>query len=168
MKRLYSFLIALMLAAPAFAQTLPIPMLKGPLDPSQTLATLNNLLIQLNGVLVPALGATTTSAGTVVNVIALSGGLTGSNATIGLQPGADANAGITINPNGSGNITLFGQADTGVLAFGNQASFIPATSLIACPGVPAGKSAPMGVSTTVTGFTPIKDWLNRVHAWPVC
>ncbi len=166
MKRLCSFLFALMLAAPAVAQTSP-PVAS--FNPSQlqipaTGVDFNTLINRINAILVPALG----SGSGLVNLIGISGGTTGNNAVIGLQPGADANAGIQINPNGSGNIVLFSQYDTGVLQFGSQASFIPTTSLIACPGVPAGKAAPIGVSNTVTGFTPIKDWLNRTHAWPVC
>ncbi len=169
MRRFLAGLAMLMLTAlSAGAQTLPIPLFSGPSDPSQMRTYFNNLILSINAILVPALGATTTSAGTAVNLISLTGGITGSNAVIGLQAGADTNAGITINPNGSGNIVLFSQYDTGVLQFGNQTGFTPATSLIACPGVQAGKAAPLGVSATVTGFTPIKDWLGRVHAWPAC
>ena len=157
-----------MSAAPAFAQTLPMPLLKGPLDPSQTLATLNSLIVQINNVLVPIFGFSTTSAGPVVNTISLLGGVAGANAVIGLQPGTDPSSGITIDPNGSGNIQLFGQSDTGSLKFGNAAAFVPTGTLIACPGVPPGKSAPVGVSTVVTGFVPFKDWLGRSHAWAAC
>jgi len=166
--KLRSILAAMMLAAlpvAALAQTLPIPLF----SPSQlqipaTGTDFNSLIVRINATLQPTL----VSPSGAVNLISLTGGLTGTPAIIGLQPGADSNAGIQINPNGSGNIILFGQADTGVLQFGSQAMFVPATSLIACPGVPAGKSAPMGVSTTVTGFTPIKDWLGRTHSWPTC
>lgn len=168
MKRLFSFLAALTLAAPAFAQTLPFQNLRGPLDPSQTLATLNSLINAMNGVLVPALGASASSAGPSVNVIGMTGGTTGVNANIGLQPGANPNAGITINPNGSGTIQLFGDGDTGTLKFGNQTNFVLAKTLVACPGVPAGSAAPLGVSTVVTGFVPFKDWLGRSHAWAAC
>jgi hypothetical protein len=166
MKRLpYLVLCALMSAAPAFAQTLPMPLLKGPLDPSQTLATLNSLIIQINNVLVPALGPSSSPSGTLVNQISMTGGLTGSPGVIGLQPGADANAGIQINPNGSGNIILFGQGDTGILQFGNQVSFTPTTGLFPAPGVVSGKE-PFGMSDHLTGYWMAKDWLGRSHGTP--
>ena len=171
MKRLFSFLMTLTLStclgAPVFAQGLPVPLLRGPQDPSQTQVVLNNLINQINGVLVPALGATTTPAGTAVNTIALTGGVTGSNAQIGLQPGADANAGIQINPNGSGNIVLFGQGDTGSLQFGNSTAFVPATGFAACPGV-IPNAAPMGVRGTITSYIIVKDWMGNSHGWATC
>lgn len=168
MKRLpYLVLCALMSAAPAFAQTLPMPLLKGPLDPSQTLATLNSLIIQINNVLVPALGPSSSPSGTLVNQISMTGGLTGSPGVIGLQPGADANAGIQINPNGSGNIILFGQSDTGTLQFGSSSSLVTATGFAACPGVVPGKP-PLGVKGTVTSYVIVKDWLGNSHGWATC
>ena len=167
MKRLhYLVLCALMTAAPAFAQTLPMPLLKGPLDPSQTLATLNSLITSINNVLVPALGPSSTPSGTLVNQISMTGGLTGSPGVIGLQPGADANASIQINPNGSGNIILFGQADTGSLQFGNTGAFVKATGLSSCPG--ASKKMPFGVGQTVTGYFMVQDWTGAKHGVPAC
>jgi len=164
MKRLLSLVfLGLAMSSAAFAQ-LPIPVLRGPQDPSQATAVLNNLINQINGILVPSIGGPTGA----VNMLSMTGGLTGQPGVIGFQSGADTNASIQINPNGSGDIILFSQYDTGVLKFANQTMFVPAKSLIACPGVPEGKAAPIGVSNTVTGFTPIKDWLGRSHAWPTC
>ncbi len=167
MKRLYSFLVALMLAAPALAQTLPMPLMRGPLDPSQQLANFNALITTINNVLVPALGQNPTSGGTAVNLIGLTGGQTGSPAVIGLQTGADTNAGIQINPSGSGNIILFGQGDTGVLQFASSSSFVPATGFAACPGVVPNK-APLGVKGTVSSYVIVKDWLGNSHGWATC
>lgn len=168
MKRLLSALIVLMLAAPAGAQTLPIPLVTGPQDVSQMRAIFNTLIGQINAVLVPVFGYSTTPNGTPVNLISLSGGLTGSNATIGLQPGADANAGITINPNGSGNIQLFAQGDTGTLKFGNEGAFVKAYGLGACPGALGLNKQPIGVQPVVTGFLIVKDWLGASHGVPAC
>jgi hypothetical protein len=150
----------------AAAQVLPIPSVPGPYDPSQALATFNTLINQINGVLVPALGATVTSAGTAVNTIALTGGVTGNSAVIGLQPGADANAGILIRPNGSGNLTLLGLSGTGVVQFGNQASFVSAPSLTACST--PGLAAIQGVKSTVQGMLIVKDWLGVARGLQAC
>ncbi len=166
MKRLGVLLIGLILLSTG-AMAAVVPLVRGPQDPGALNQTLNQVIQSINGILSPLTGGTApVVAGS--NSIALNPGVPGQPAQIALQSGGDANAGIQINPNGSGNIILFGQGDTGLLQFANATSFIPATSLIACPGVPAGKGAPIGVSTTVTGFTPIKDWLGRTHAWPTC
>jgi hypothetical protein len=168
MKRLFPTLMALMLAAPAFAQGLPIPLLKGPYDPGAGLQTFNTLIVQLNNVLVPSLGSSTNSSGgALVNQVSLTGGSTGNSATIGLQPGADPNAGISLNPNGSGNIQFFGVGDTGVLQFGNSASFVTATGFAACPGVNPGR-APIGVQGVITSYIIVKDWLGKSHGWATC
>lgn len=145
------------LLPPAGAQTPPIPNF----NPSQlqipaTGADFNTLIRSINAILVPLVPGG--SAG--VNLISLTGGVTGSPAVIGLQSGADANAGIQINPNGSGNIVLFSQTDTGVLQIGNQASFVPANSFVACPGATIGHP-PFGMKGVVSGYFAMKDWLGR-------
>lgn len=161
LSRLTAFVLGCLIAAPAVAQTLPIPSLVGPSDPSQMNATINNLIRQLNNILQPVIS----NAPAAVNLISLAGGTTGNAATIGLQTGADTNAGIQINPNGSGAITLFGQTDTGTLKFGNQASFVTA-GLANAPGIAAGK-APLGMSDHLRGYILMQDWLGRSYGFPV-
>ena len=151
----------------AAAQTLPMPFLQGPQPVPAAVVMFNTLIQQINAVLVPVLGFSPSSGGATVNNISLTGGLTGSPAVIGLQPGADANAGIQINPGASGNIILFGQGDTGVLQFASSASLVPATGFAACPGVVPNK-APLGVQGVVTSYVIVKDWLGNKHGWATC
>lgn len=122
----------------------------------------NNLIQAINAILTPLIP----NVASPVNSISLTAGATGSQAMIGLQTGADTNAGIMINPNGSGNITLFSQLDTGVLQFGNQSSFVKAAGLVACPA--AVKNNPFGVAPVVTGYFLAADWLGVQHAIPGC
>jgi hypothetical protein len=147
--------------ASAAAQTLPIPYLSGPQDPSQMNATINSVIQRINAVLSPVLASGSTS----VNNVAITGGVTGSPLVIGLQTGADANAGITISPNGSGNVKLFSQNGTGVLQFGNQTSFVTA-GLANAPGIVSGK-APLGMSDHLRGYILMQDWLGRSYGFPV-
>ncbi len=163
--KLKSLAAALILAAaPALAASPPIPLFSGPWDPANTGANVNFLITEINAILTPALLAPSGA----VNLISLSGGLTGSPAIIGLQPGADANAGIQINPNGSGNIILFGNGNTGVLQFGNSTSFVPVKGMGACPGVALGAAQPFGVHANIQGYIPMQDWLGRNRYAPVC
>jgi len=170
MRRLHHlvFIGLLLVASPLAAQTLPIPPVTGPQFPLPIMvAPFNTLISQINAVLVPVLG-TTPSSGTTVNNITLTGGATGSNAVIGLQAGADTNAGITIDPNGSGNIQFFGAGDTGVFKMGNSAGFVKTLGFAACPAVANQSKAPLGVQTVVTGYLIVKDWLDQPHGVPAC
>lgn len=155
-------LVGLGFADAAAAQQLPIPMFSGPMDPASMQSDLNGLISQINGVLVPALGPSSTMAGTPVNKVSLTGGLTGNPATIGLQPGADANASIQIKPNGSGNIVL-----AGALQFGIPGSFVATPTLVPCPGRHSG-AAFYGINQTVQGVFLVKDWLGMTRGIPVC
>lgn len=154
----------------AMAQTLPIPLLSGPQDVSQFQATINQqVLAKINAVL----GAAMSMPPGAVNFISLNATPTGQLAAIQLGgTSADANAGIGISPNGSGNIVLFAPTlgepqETGVLQFANNASFAPARGLATCPGVPAGQPV-FNTADHVTGYWIIKDWLGRSHATPAC
>ena len=153
----------------AAAQTLPVPYLQGPQQVPAAIPMVNSLIQQLNAILVPVLGPSTGPGGVaLVNNTALTGGVTGSPAVIGLQPGADANASIQIKPNGTGNIVLFGQGTTaGVLQFASSGSFVPATGFAACPGVIPNK-APLGVQGVVTSYLVVQDWLGNKHGWATC
>jgi len=155
----------LLTANTAAAQsTPPIPTFNAAqLQIPATGADFNTLVQKINAILVPLIPA----APGAVNLISLTGGVTGSPGVIGLQLGADANAGIFINPNGSGNIILFGPGDTGVLQFGNAADFVPATGFASCPGVIPNR-APIGVGGTVSSYVIVKDWLGNSHGWATC
>ena len=157
-----ALILGLGLAAAASAQQPPIPLFTGPVDPAQNRKALNTLVNEINAILLPLLPNTPGA----VNFVALTPATTGNNATIGLGPGADANAGITINPNGSGNIVLFSQFDTGVLQFANVSSFHRAGQLTACPGNSYKRVS--GTAEVVTGHMIIQDWLGRKHGIPVC
>ncbi len=166
MSRIRTILSALILgmgvAATAGAQQPPIPLFSGPVDPASNRRALNTLVNEINAILSPLLPAVSGA----VNFISLTPATTGNNAVIGLVSGADTNAGITINPNGSGNIVLFGQLDTGILQFGNVSSFRTASGLTPCPGNGTARIA--GTSNVVTGHLIVQDWLNRKHGIPVC
>jgi hypothetical protein len=105
-----------------------------------------------------------------VNGISLTPGNTGSPGVITLQPGADANGSIQIVPNGSGDIILFGQGQTGSLVFANQSMWIPALGLTPCPAMQGGGAVPLGMTgaPVVTGYFVFEDWLDRVHYSPAC
>lgn len=154
----------LALAPPALAQSLPLPLLTGPQDVSQMQTILNTLISEINAVLVPTFPA----APGAVNFTTMQGGLTGQPAQIGLMPGGDANAGIFINPNGSGDVILFGPNDTGTLMLGNAASFISAPDLTACPSRAGARSQLLGIHSTVQGMFVFDDWLGIPRGVPVC
>ena len=166
MKLLRLMLVGFALAAalPAVAQTLPIPLVTGPQDVSQMRGTFNTLINNINNVLRPIFPA----AG-AVNSIALTGGATGTLATISLAAGADANASIGLVPNGNGDIILWAGNPTslGTLQFANAASFVPAEGLGACPGVDPA-APPYGVEAAITGYISVKDWLGVTRALPAC
>src|SRR5712691_7768512 len=167
MGRVRAFAVGLLLSIagcwPAYAATqLPIPLLSGPSDPSQMNATLNGVIAKINAILGPVI--LQTSGGE--NFISLSGGVSGAPAVIGLAPGAGADAGIQINPNGSGNIILFSQSNTGVLQLGNQASFVSAPGLSPNP-IGSRLASLYGVKNTVQGMFIFKDWLGRTRGLPV-
>ncbi len=159
MSRFLAAGLALMFGAGiASAQMRPIPLLTGPFDPGSTQGTFNTLIAQIDNILAPLLP---TGGG-----IAIPPSTTTGNGTIGLDTTAGTNAGITINPNGSGNITLFGDGDTGTLKFGNTSAFIKATGLAACPGAVA--NMPLGVGKTVTGYFIVQDWTGTKHGVASC
>lgn len=144
-----------------------------PVVPSQlqipaTGADFNAVINAINAILSPLTGGPG-AAGTGVNGISLTPAATGGIATITLTPTADANASIGIKPNGTGNIVLFtsGPGPQGVLQFANSSAFVPVGGLAACPAVPAGRP-PLGVSGVITGYLPVRDWLNRGFALVAC
>lgn len=143
---------------------------------------LNTIINSINVILSPLTGAgaiTGSTPGvstTAVNVIALVPAITGTTAMIGLQAGGDTNAAITINPNGSGNIIMFGTGDTGVIQIGNSTGWYPAkgAGVVPCPG---GGAAPanlagglllQGGAQTVAGYEVHEDWVGRPYWIPGC
>lgn len=144
-------------AAPVMAQSPPIPLVTGPQAPAQMNSTFNRLINQINAILVPILPA---GGGLAVTPTSTGDGV------VGLSFGAGANAGIRINPNGSGNITLFGDGDTGNLKFGNTTAFTKASGLVACPGAVA--NMPVGVAPALSGYLIVQDWSGKKHGVPTC
>jgi hypothetical protein len=157
--KIRGFLVALaLLSGVATAQAASVPTVNSQnLQIPATGADFNAVINSINTILAPLTGGA--SAGGV-NAISLTPAGTGYPAQITLQPGADPNAGILINPNGSGNITLFGAGDTGVLQLGNSAGFVPANGLAACPGINP-RNLPLGMKGVVSGFFAMQDWLGR-------
>lgn len=148
-----------------------IALFGGPQDNSQLFSYLNTLVLSINAITGPLLPAVTGG----VNSISLTSGVTGSPAVIGLQPGGDTNAGININPNGSGNISLFATTDTGVLQIANATSWFAAkgAGLVPCPGGGAKGSdlaggLLQGGMQTVQGYEVHEDWLGRAYWLPGC
>ena len=154
------------LAGVAHAQSSlpPIPSITGPQDLSQMRGTLNTLINQINAILVPLLPNSPNSVET--NFFALTPGATGFPAVLTLQTGADANASITIQPNGNGSVILMGQSNTGVVQFGNQASFVSAPGLSPYPGRVPALAAIQGVHNTAQGVLLVKDWLGVTRGVP--
>lgn len=166
MQRLAGLVAALVLAAvPALAQA-PIPYMKGPLDPSQQLATFNTLIQEIDGFLAPVFPQVANQA----NYVSLIGGTTGIGATIAAA-GADSNVALKVSPKGNGNIVLFSSADninsTGVIKVGNLASWLPVRGMALCPAVVPGQ-AQLGMADHITGYLIVKDWLDRPHGMPGC
>lgn len=185
--------VLMLLAAPALAQvpnlsngpasTLPLPMYGGPFEASQGQLYLNNLIVSLNNTLAGTIFTGLQNNTTAVNMPTLGAGTTGQPVILGVTnvPGhtADANAGIAINPNGNGNVTLNYQQSTarGVLAFGSSYQWIAGNGVDACPGSKGG-AAYIGAASgspglvqggaTVTGHIPVQDWLGRYHKVPAC
>mgnify|MGYP001615226567 CR=1 FL=1 len=142
----------------AAAQAPPIPLMTGPQDPAQMQANFNRLINQINAILVPLLPANGAGLGVPIG--------SDGNGTITLPIGSASTAGIKIDPNGSGNIILFGDGDTGTLKFGNTTAFIKATGLAPCPG--AVPNMPIGVGKTVTGYFIVQDWTGAKHGVASC
>jgi hypothetical protein len=167
-------LAALAVSSGAMAQSNlpPIPLLRGPLDPGAMQGTLNLIIQEINNILIPLFPQ---QPGTEVNFFELNPGLTGQPVVLALQPGGDANAAIAIQPNGNGNVVLFGQGLAGQqslarLQIGNQSSWVPTAGLTSCPGTgnSNSKATALGVGPTVTGFFLMVDWLGRQHAVAGC
>lgn len=173
--------VAMLFLTPARASSITSPYLTGPSDPSQMNATVNGLVVAINNILSPltgggaVTGSSVPSAATVVNAISMTPAVSGSLASVGLQSGADANAGIQISPNGSGNVVLFGAGDTGVLQIANASGWYPAKGggVVPCPGGGAGpSSATSGLlqasGQTIAGYFVNEDWLGRPYWIPGC
>jgi hypothetical protein len=161
------------------ARAASVPLLTGPQDTSQMNGTINGVIINLNAILSPLTGGgliagTTPGSGVpAVNTITLIPAVSGSTAVIGIAPGGDANASIQIQPNGAGDIILFGSGNSGGnLVFSSQSMWVPATGLTACPGMTPGDRAnatvPLGYVPIVTGYWVIEDWLDRQHLTVAC
>jgi hypothetical protein len=168
MRRFLTLLmLSLCLAAPAWAQSqLPLTQFSGPWLPAETENNVNVLIRAINTIFLP-LFPTVSGA---VNFPIFTAAATGGIATISTGGSSgDANASLGINPNGNGNIVLFANAvtDTGLLQFGNSASFQATTTLAQCPGTLPNK-APLGMSATITGYIQVQDWLGRSHGLPAC
>ena len=167
MKRLWVLMIGLALVS-GVARAASVPPLTGPQDPASITGELNQIIRNINAILSPLTG-TTANPVSGSNLISLTPGRPGNPAIIGLQPTGDTNAGITIDPKGSGNIVLFSQFDTGNLQFGNVSAFVKTVGLGACPAVSNAKAVPLGgVAPVVTGYFMVKDWLGTMHGIPTC
>ena len=127
-------------------------------DPSNPTAT-NNMLIQaIDNILAPlqpqVQGAT--------SFISLIPGTTAG--TIGLQPGAPANASIKIQPNGNGNIVLFtateNEQSRGLIKIGNQPSWAPKSTKR--PGSPVSAARVQASSTRMVSRGSHTRWLTIV------
>jgi hypothetical protein len=168
--------------AAARSAGLQSPFMVGPSDPSQMNANINTLVVAINAILSPLQGgnlingAAPGSGATATNIIGFTPGVSGSSASIGLQPGSDANGSIQINPNGSGNVVLFaGAGNTGVLQIANATGWFPAkgAGIVPCPG---GGAATLNAGSlllpagyqTVAGYEAHEDWLGRPYWVPGC
>ncbi len=172
MKRLIAalaFVIGLSTGAQA-----QIALLTGPSDPSQLIATINQVIRAINAsAFSQAFPTPSGGMSTVPNGIVLTAAASGSIPTIApttVANGGDANASLAINPNGNGNIVLFSQGGgtgTGTLVFANSASFVPIKTLAPCPGYVRGFGPP-GLSPVITGYMTMIDYLGRLHYDAVC
>ncbi len=158
-------------SAAAQANAPPIPLLRAPVDPGTAQGTFNLVIQEINNILVPNFPAPVGA----VNFTNMVGSVTGQPVVIGLQAGGDANASIAIQPNGNGNVVLFGQGLAGQnslarLQIGNASSWVKTAGLDACPGTGRANSqaTALGVGPTVTGFFLMQDWLGRTHAIAGC
>ncbi len=139
----------------------PIPYIIGPVDPGNGQANLNSVIQEIDNVL----GISFPQVTGAVNFPTLGESVTGQPVIIGAG-GADTNIGISIQPKGSGNISLFSQFGTGTLQFANVSSFAPAIGIAATPGVPSGR-APIGMTDHLRGYFIMSDWLGRTYGTPV-
>jgi len=173
MRKILVFFALILASCQAQAQ---IPPLTGPGDPSQLIATINQLIAAINTQAYSQ--AFPTPAGgmsTVPNSIVLTAAASGSSPQItptSVANGGDANVSILLSPSGTGNLILFRNNnntayETGILQFANAASFVPRSGLAACPGF-SRQAAPVGMSDSVTGYFVMMDWLGRTHYVPTC
>lgn len=168
MKRILAVLLLLWLAVPAHAAQVSNFVCTSLAIPA-TCGDFNSLVAAVNAIVT----AQQPNVSGSVNAIQLLPAITGGVTTIGVQTGGDTNAAIGIKPNGNGDIVLFyGSAatSTGLLNFGNQFSWYPATGLDKCPGAaPRSLSGfGLGPGTAVTGFFGAQDWLGRTRYMVVC
>lgn len=162
---------------------LPLPSISGPQDPSQLNAIFNLLINELNAILVPAVGGVTLTAGLTNGLLVTPSTSTANTATsptvtplvISVGAGSSTNAGISIDPIGSGNVLLFGTGglagvgtNTGVLQFANLGSFVKANGLSPCPGMAVNRPPIIGVGSVVSDFFVVADWMGNLAAVPVC
>ncbi len=139
----------------------PIPYIVGPVDPGNGQANFNSLIQEIDNVL----GVSFPQVPSGVNFPTLGESITGQPVVIG-SGGTDTNIGISIQPKGNGNISLFTSSSTGVLQFANVSSFAPAIGIAATPGVPTGR-APIGMTDHLRGYFIMSDWLGRTYGTPV-
>ncbi len=174
--KLLAFLVGLLIATSAQAQ---IPLLTGPYDPGSTQGTFNVLISQINTVtaavtgvpnsLLATGGVTSVTLGSTsaVNNVSITGGLTGFPPIISVGgANEDANAGLALQANGSGNISLLYGSGTGYVQLANQSSFVPAGGLAACPAYNGG--APLGIHSSIQGYMVMLDWMGRKRWVPAC
>jgi len=177
MRRGLLSLVLVLVALAAQASQTPLSTLRGPNDPSQMIATINQVIFAINGILSP-LQPYNPSA---VNFIALNPSITGNGPIIGLQSGSDTNTALGLQPAGNGNVLLFSgnQSSLGVLQFANDVSFFGAKGLNACPGAPPRAFAPpgditggdalgLGPGSIIKGYIAMQDWLGRYRYIPSC
>jgi hypothetical protein len=152
---------------------LPIPFIVGPVDPGNGQANLNSVILEIDNVL----GVSFPQVPGGVNSPTIGESTTGTPVVLGAQ-GADTNVGISIQPKAAGNITLFSQANSGVLQYGNQSSFVAGNGVDRCPGA-AGVARSLGAGIgivqaggatggVVKGFFINADWMGRQYAVPAC
>jgi hypothetical protein len=104
------------IAAPAYAAS--VALLTGPLEPSQTLPTLNGLIVNMNTAFGSAgagnigVGLNVAAVANAVNAVGITAGATGVAPIIGVGNSAgqtaDANVGIVLTGNGTGRACLAG------------------------------------------------------------
>ncbi len=140
----------------------PIPYIVGPVDPGNGQANLNSVIQEIDNVL----GISFPQVTGAVNFPTLGESVSGGPIVIGAS-GTDTNIGISIQPTGSGNISLGSQFGTGTLQFASVTSFAPLVGMGTCPGV-ATNRAPIGMTDHIRGYFLMKDWLGRSYGVGAC
>jgi hypothetical protein len=176
LKRIVYGLIFALAAGSAQAQS-PIPYFTGlptgpggGFDPTNQMANFNNLIGQIDNILGPTTGGGTApliAANPATVSLAQVPGMQITGETIFSATGT-GNVTLGLAPVGNGNIDLFPAnyiTNTGLLQFGNYASFVAAKGIDRCPGMPANGVQTGGLylspSQVVTGYMQVLDWANR-------